>query len=164
LSGRTQRVLVNGESSQWHPVLTGIPQGSVLGPILLVAFINLLPEATEGSEIFLFADDTKAFKEIITEPDCDSLQKDIDSMYEWTESSLLKFHPDKCATMSIGKSNVPRKVYTMGQDKKPLKESYMEKDIGVFIDDKELSFDEHISSKVNKANATMGVIRRNFEY
>jgi hypothetical protein len=84
-------------------------------------------------------------------------------MYEWTECSLLKFHPDKCATMRIGKSNVPRKVYTMGPDKKPLKESHMENDIGVFIDDK-LSFDEHISSKVNKANSTMGVIRRNFEY
>jgi hypothetical protein len=65
--------------------------------------------------------------------------------------------------MRIGKTKVEKRTYTMGTDKKPLRESTVEKDIGVHIDDR-LSFDEHINSKVNKANSTMGLIRRSFEF
>ena len=84
-------------------------------------------------------------------------------MYEWTNSSLLKFHPEKCVAMRIGRSTVPTNTYTMGPEQVPLKQSSVEKDIGVFIDS-QLKFDEHINSKVNKANACMGLIRRTYEY
>ena len=93
---------VNGESSVWHNVLSGIQQGSVLGPILFVIYINTLPEVIRDSEIFLFADDTKAFKAIFEERDCVCLQRDINRMFDWTPDSLLKFHPDKSGIMRIG--------------------------------------------------------------
>ena len=155
---------VNTENSIWHPVLSGIPQGSVLGPILFVIYINTLPTvASVGTEIVLFADDTKAYRMINNQEDCEQLQEDIDAMFEWTENSLLKFHPDKCAQMRLGKSKESKHTYVMGPQKQPLKNSSCEKDIGVFVDE-ELSFDEHIANKVNKANSVMGMIRRTFDY
>jgi hypothetical protein len=163
LRDRRQRVIVNGAKSEWHAVLSGIPQGSVLGPVLFVIYINTLPSTAEFSKIFLFADDTKILKEVKEQEDCDKLQKDLDNMYEWTQQSLLKFHPDKCVSMRIGKTKLEETVYTMGPQKAPLRRSSVEKDIGVFIDDK-LNFDEHINNKVNKANSMMGIIRRSFEF
>jgi hypothetical protein len=166
LTNRRQKVTVNGQESRWHEVISGIPQGSVLGPILFVIYINSLPEVATNSEVFLFADDTKVFREILTEEDCDKLQKDIDNMFEWTQASLLRFHPDKCTSMRIGTGNkhkLDKRSYTMGPDQVELKNSKLEKDIGVFIDDN-LTFDEHINNKVNKANSVMGLIRRTFEY
>ena len=163
LNKRKQRVLVNGSSSTWQSVISGIPQGTVLGPILFVAYINSLPGVVTNSDIYLFADDTKVFKSIFSEKDCEQLQKDIDAMNKWTDTSLLKFHPDKCVSMRIGKSQVKEGQYTMGPDKHQLSKSEVEKDIGVFIDEK-LSFDTHISAKVNKANQMMGTIRRTYEY
>jgi hypothetical protein len=163
LTDRRQRVLVNGVESAWHDVLSGIPQGSVLGPILFVIYINSLPGVATNSHVYLFADDTKVFREIMTNDDCDKLQQDIDRMYDWTGDSLLKFHPDKCASMRIGKTKLENHDYVMGPDRTTLKHSKVERDIGVYVDEK-LTFDEHIHNKVNKANSTMGIIRRTFEY
>jgi hypothetical protein len=163
LSDRRQRVVVNGESSEWRDVLSGIPQGSVLGPILFVIYINNLPEVVEGCEVYLFADDTKVFRSIFREEDCETLQTDIDHMFNWTEKSLLKFHPDKCGVMRIGKTKLADRSYTMGLDKHKLKAISEEKDIGVIIDDK-LTFEKHMSAKINKANSIMGIIRRTYAY
>ena len=82
LTGRKQRVVVNGATSDWQDVLSGIPQGSVLGPLLFVLYINSLRSTAQDSEIYLFADDTKVFKCILTEEDCDQLQQDLDRMYD----------------------------------------------------------------------------------
>ena len=163
LLGRRQRVLVNGTASKWHEVLSGIPQGSVLGPILFVLYINTLPETIQHSEAYLFADDTKVFKGIFSEKDTERLQEDIDAMFHWTEDSLLRFHPDKCGSMRIGNSDVDRRTYTMGTDQHKLSEIQVEKDIGVFIDEK-LSFESHMEEKIDKANAIMGTIRRTYDY
>jgi hypothetical protein len=76
---------------------------------------------------------------------------------------MLKFHPDKCKTMRIGRSKAEKHEYTLKADIKPMEETIAEKDVGVPIDDK-LSFDKHIIEKVNKANSIIGVIRRTFEY
>lgn len=84
-------------------------------------------------------------------------------MFDWTKESLLRFHPEKCATMRIGKSKLQDHRYTMGPDRTEIKHSRVEKDIGVFIDEK-LIFDDHIHTKVNKANSIMGIIRRTYEY
>ena len=120
-------------------MLSGIPQGSVLGPCLFVTFINSLPEVVENSEVYLFADDTKIYKEIYNETDCDLLQNDLNNLVEWTDESLLKFHPDKCVSMRIGKSKTANREYTIGTDNHKLKQVQEEKDIGVIIDS-QLSF------------------------
>jgi hypothetical protein len=163
LSDRKQRVVVNGCASAWTDVLSGIPQGSVLGPILFVIYINSLPDTVQNSFVYLFADDTKVYKGIYKEEDTVDLQEDVDRMYNWTEDSLLKFHPNKCKTMRIGKSKIKERSYEMGPERIILERTQVEKDIGVFIDE-ELSFEMHMESKINKANSIMGIIRRTYEY
>ena len=100
LSNRKQRVLVNGTRSEWEPVSSGVPQGSVLGPVLFLVYINDLPKSVKNS-IRLFADDTKIYRTVTTDSDCLSLQKDIDSIEEWASKWQLKFHPKKYKTMRI---------------------------------------------------------------
>lgn len=164
LSDRKQRVIVNGVSSDWKDVTSGIPQGSVLGPICFVLYINDLPNSIRyESDIFLFPDDTKIFREIMCKADCELLQADIYEMKKWSDKWLLKFHPDKCKVMRIGFSKKDDFEYKLDENLKPMEKCTEEKDIGVVLDSK-LSFDKHINEKVNKANSIVGVIRRTFEY
>ena len=86
LSNRKQRVRVNSDHSKWVAVISGIPQGSVLGPLLFVTYISGLPKKAKTSEIFLFADDIKMFKAIYSKDDCKLLQDDINCTYSWTPS------------------------------------------------------------------------------
>ena len=95
LTNRKQRVIVNGTPSSWYGVISGVSQGSVLGPILFGIYINTLVAVVKYSDLFLFADDNKLFKIIQTEQDSSLLQYDIDSMDNWTLNSLLLFHPKK---------------------------------------------------------------------
>ena len=101
-----QQVGVNGERSAWHNVISGVPQGSVLGPLLFVIFINDLPE-TVNSDAYLFADDTKIFNIIKSSDNSTILQEDLTKLEEWSDTCtwLLRFHPDKCKHMHIGKNN-----------------------------------------------------------
>ena len=153
LRNRTQQVIVQGEESSWKPVTSGIPQGSVLGPILFVIFINDLPDCVT-SDAYLFADDTKIFRVIANEEDRGELQKDLDRLDEWSKDWLLKFHPQKCKFMTIGKDNLNIKYMLKDQKLQKVKE---EKDIGVIIDD-QLDFESHISEKINKATKMFGLL------
>ena len=82
LSGRLQRVVIDGATSQWAPVNSGVPQGSLLGPLLFIIFINDLPDAAIGDvSTSLYADDTKVYRNINTIEDCMSIQKTLDT---WT--------------------------------------------------------------------------------
>ena len=145
----------------WENVISGIPQGSVLGPLMFVIYINDLPSAVSNSNLYLFVDDTKLFKE----EDCIELQQDLNNMQGWTNTSLLEFHPAKCKQMRIGNSDKPTKQYTLGlgDTLTPLTKSIQEKDIGVIIDSK-LTFEHHIAAKINKANSILGTINKTFEY
>ena len=168
LSGRTQTVTINDSKSKAAKVTSGIPQGSVLGPMLFVIYINDLPEIVDKDTfIFLFADDTKAWRHIKTPEDNVQLQKDIDKMIIWSNTWLLKFHPKKCVMMHIGKAQPVDQsndeVFTYSMEGHPLQYSECEKDLGVFIDNK-LSFDKHINYSINKANKVMAVARKTFDY
>ena len=162
LKNRKQRVVVNGTTSEWQEVTSGIPQGSVLGPILFVIYINMLPEMVVSSDIYLFADDVAIFRPIFDNNDTDPLQKDLNLMDEWTEKSLLKFNYQKCSTMRIGR-HYETKEYTMGHGTQIFKRVEEEKYLGVIIDNT-LSFDKHMSQKINEANSVMGTIRRMYSY
>ncbi len=94
LTNRRQRVTVMGEMSPWHPVRSGVPQGSVLGPVLFAIYINDLPEQVT-SDLFLFADDTKMHKTVRSELEAEDLQRNLDSLQTWSDRWLLSFHPDK---------------------------------------------------------------------
>jgi len=94
--------------------MSGIPQGSVLGPVFFVLFINDLPLNVE-SDVYMFADDTKLYREIANQSDIEIVQNDINNLIKWSEKWLLRFHPDKCKVLSItGKGHQQRTTnYTM---------------------------------------------------
>ena len=104
LIGRKQRVSIPNTMSNWLTVLSGIPQGSVLGPLLFVIFVNELPKIVK-STVYLFADDTKIFRSINNHDDPKILQDDLNILQNWSNTWLLKFHPDKCKRMTIEKPN-----------------------------------------------------------
>ena len=89
LSGRRQKVVVNGEASAWSSVISGVPQGSVLGPILFIYYINDMPGVVHGF-IQMFADDTKIFTSIINEESRIRFQKDIDNLQSWSVKWQLR--------------------------------------------------------------------------
>ena len=97
--------------------------------------------------------------------DVEALQADLNNMLDWSKESLLRFHPDKCVCMRIGKSppNMDVEACPYSMEGKQLERSEEEKDLGVVIDTN-LNFDKHISSKINKANSIAGLIRRSFVY
>ena len=100
LTGRRQKVRADEVLSRWCGVTSGIPQGSVLGPILFVLFINDLPDVVNcGVEIY--ADDTKIFAKATNKSEHDLLQENLDKMYRWSEIWQLTFHPEKCHVMHI---------------------------------------------------------------
>ena len=92
LRNRRQIVDVNGTKSDPATVLSGIPQGSVLGPILFVKYVNDLPEVVKFGT-YLFGDDTEIFRQMTTKEDVLQLQSDINSLEQWSQKWLLTFHP-----------------------------------------------------------------------
>ena len=163
ITGRTQQVVIGEECSGWMPVTSGIPQGSVLGPMLFVIYVNDLPE-TVRSDVYLFADDTKIFKVLNSENDKDMLQSDLTNLMDWSKKWLLSFHPDKCKHIHIPRERgdpIDHRYYLIQGKDLELIES--EKDIGVHID-QNINFDKHISAISNKANAMFAMLRRAFQY
>ena len=159
LSNRIQHVRVEQDFSSWPPVKSGIPQGSVLGPILFVIFINDMPD-TIDSMCQLFADDAKTFRSIRSVNDNGVLQNDLDKLSEWSERWQLPFNTGKCKSLHIGKKNKHR-IYEMnGQQLDQVKE---EKDSGVLIDD-ELKFHKQTAASIKTANRVLGVVKTSFSY
>ena len=95
LSGRYQYVSINNSSSKTVPVVSGVPQGSVLGPSLFIYFINDLPDVSK-SLLKIFADDTKVYAPIRSLEDKEILQSSINQMVEWSKLWLISFNGDKC--------------------------------------------------------------------
>ena len=160
LSNRKQAVKVGSNFSDTIKVTSGIPQGSILGPILFTIFINDLPDQVE-SYCKIFADDTKIYN---VTSETKKLQDDINSMILWSEHWQLYFNTAKCKRMHIGKSN-SKHEYTMNVNDKEtiIEECTEEKDLGIIIDN-ELKFDRHIQEAVKKASKVLGMIKRNFKF
>ena len=125
LTHRRQRVLVDGEISNWKFVLSEVPQGSVLGPILFLIYIND-SEDDISSKVLTFADDTKVFRKVTNVTDKQSLQDDLDKLVKWSEWLML-FNFGKCKCIHIGHGNMEE--YKMGDA--VLGRTTQEKDLGV---------------------------------
>ena len=104
LFARSQRVVLDGASSDSAPVLSGVPQDTVLGPILFLIYINDLPDGVENSTVRLFADDCIIYRPIRNKKDTDLLQSDLDAVGSWENTRLMQFYADKCFIMRTGKS------------------------------------------------------------
>ena len=157
LIGRRQQVVLEGSHSDWTEVASGVPQGSVLGPLLFIIYVNDLPDVIK-SGIKLFADDAKLYRGVPSTGDAVLLQSDLTALSEWSSTWLMPFNRDKCKVLHIGHVN-PRFSYTM--DGFVLDTSSIERDLGVNIDE-ELKFREHASMAVAKATRVLAVIRRSF--
>jgi hypothetical protein len=141
--------------------LSGVPQGSVLGPILFLIFVNDLPEWMISS-IKLFADDTKIWKEIRSEDDQLVLQTDLNRLTEWSDKWLLRLHPDKCKVMHINHKFDTAYYLQDSLSKHQLIETTMERDLGVLVSNK-MKFTDQCTKAAAKANAITGLIRRHFK-
>lgn len=160
LNGRKQRVVVNGVMSRWIEVLSGVPQGSVLGPLLFLIFVSDIPSLIENS-ISLFADDTKLYGK-----NCGtSLQDDLTKLVEWTKLMQMCFNASKCKVMHLGKQNpcIPYTMLNANNEQCILERTYVEKDLGVHVDE-QLSFKEHVVNQVNKANRALGALKHTFKF
>jgi len=157
LTNRRQRVCVRGKFSDWIPVPSGVPQGSVLGPVLFLIFINDLEQGL-GSQAVKFADDTKVFSQISTVRDCEILQQDLVLLQKWSQDWQMQFNIEKCKVIHIGRHN-PGFKYTMMNNQ--LKVVNEEKDLGVFISD-DLKPSAHCIYCYTKANQMLGLIKRTF--
>ena len=94
LQDRLQRVVIDGSFSDTVSVNSGVPQGSILGPLLFVLFINdIYEQISPGTSIALYADDTKIWRRILSYADCEPLNRDIDALYKWATANKMKFHP-----------------------------------------------------------------------
>ena len=157
LSNRFQRVRVEDEYSTWKRVKSGIPQGSVLGPILFVVFINDMPEEVK-SMCQLFADDAKILASVNVRDENAGvqLQQDLNSLSNWSEKWQLPFNVLKCKVLHIGKNNPCRRYKMMG---KQLEDVAEEKDLAVLVDNG-LKF--QTAAAVKKANCSLGLIKKSF--
>ena len=106
LDNRKQAVVINGINSEKIPVSSGVPQGSVLGPILFLAYINDLPEQVK-SRVRLFADDTALYLAISSTTESEVLQTDLASLEQWEKMWDMQFNPSKCQVLQITKRQNP---------------------------------------------------------
>lgn len=157
LFNRRQRVRQGEFLSDWGSVTSGVPQGSVLGPLLFVIYINDLPELL-SSTTKLFADDTKLIKVINSSDDEDELQKDLFIASTWSNDWLIKFEPSKCRTMHYGRTNAR---YRLQEDGPYLEESVSERDLGVIFTS-DLKWKAHVQEVASRANRILGRLKRVF--
>ncbi len=163
LSNRIQKVCIDGEFSDVGKVISGVPQGSVLSPLLFLLYINDLPNYINANcTLELFADDCKIFfafktSEIDMNKDND-LQIALNEMSIWAEESQLQIQPPKCGTMHLGKNN-PNIEYKFGSEVIPNVTSI--RDLGVLMNNK-MTFEQHIENIVKSANRTSNMILRSF--
>ena len=161
LTNRPQTVVLNGIHSYLAAIISGVPQGTVLGPILFILFINDMENCVQHSSVRLFADDTRVSKQISCEHDVKLLQDDLYNIIDWSKSNNMMLHEDKFELI-IHKHRLNSTIYelpfvsesmtykvTTGKSLTPVDEL---KDLGVIVSS-DLSWRPHISSIVQRARS-----------
>lgn len=158
LSDRKQQVVLDGSTSSQTDVTSGVPQGTVLGPLLFLVYINDLPDhATSTSR--LFADDCILYRRVRCAADAEALQADLDNFQTWESDWLMEFHPSKCQILRVtNKRNPVRATYRIHGH--VLEEVSSAKYLGVNLDSK-LTWNHHVHSTALKANGARAFLQRN---
>ena len=158
LHERTQRVVLNGCKSKSATVISGVPQGTVLGPLLFLIYINDIV-ANIKSEIRLFADDCILYRKIATAHDCQILQQDMDSLFQWSKTWQMEFNVSKCNVMSISRAKKRCDTsYSLGGVNLARVHSFTYLGIEISSD---LRWNKHVAAVVSKASRSLNFVRRN---
>ena len=151
-------VVVDGVSSNAAPVLSGVPQGTVLGPLLFLCFINDLPDAV-SSQVRLFADDCVLYRSIKNYADHRKLQKDLENLETWAETWGMEFNAKKCHILSV-KNKTSFFYQLCGEILKTVNNTTY---LGINISN-DLKWATHIKDICSKASSRLGLIRRNLQH
>ncbi|CAM5077649.1 unnamed protein product [Natator depressus] len=154
LKNRKQRIGINGQFSEWKAINSGVPQASVLGPVLFNIFINDLEKGV-NSEVAKSADDSKLLKVIKSQTDCKELQKDLSKLGNWATKWQMKFNVDKFKVTHIGKQN-PNYIHKMMGSKSAV--TTQERDLGVIVDSS-LKTSTQCAAAIKKADRMLGIIK-----
>ena len=161
LSNRSQAVTLDGCLSESSTVLSGVPQGTVLGPLLFLIYINDLPQyVSPGTKVKLLADDSAVYRKITSKEDHFILQRDLENLVKWESEWSMEFHPDKCQLLRISlKRNTSQYNYEIHNTQ--IQETTNAKYLGITINNK-LSWNTHIDTVCQKGNHTLNFIQQNF--
>ena len=169
LKGREQKVVINGKFSNTLPIRFGVPQGSILGPLLFVLFINDIYKLVScNTNIALYADDTKIWRKILSENDCIQLNQDIAALHKWSIENDMTFYPSKCKVLSV---SLRRFMYNMLPFDRFSYETgdcilyYVEeeKDLGRIVTSK-LNWEHQQQCIISKASRQLGLLRRSCHF
>src|SRR5882757_10579548 len=156
LTDRTQKVVIDGRASDSIPVTSGVPQGSVLGPLLFIIYINDLPDKIK-SKFRLFADDSLLYRKITNEGDIVELQQDLDEVVKWCNECHMELNLEKCEQMQISTKHQPTlSSYSIADHTLSKVSSY--KYLGLHIAD-DLNWNQHINKVLSKANKVLYVTK-----
>jgi len=151
LSGRKQKVILNGQCSSWIDVLSGVPQGLVLRPILFLIYINDI-DVSVACKVFKFADDSKIYRVVNSQEDIESFRNNMKNLVKWLVDKQMLFNADKCKIIHIGHSNCHADYCTCGNKLETVDE---ENDLGVIVS-KDLKWDKQCSQAVIKLIGCLG--------
>lgn len=159
LTDRFQKVKLDNRTSRSIKCTSGVPQGSHLGPLLFIIFIDDICNNIKFSQCLIYADDLKLFLKVNSIYDCFNLQKDLDHLCYWCMVNRLKLNVKKCFAISVSRK-LSTYEFTYSLDCTPLQRTALVKDLGVSFNSK-FSFAPHIDTIVAKANTMIGFIKRN---
>ena len=160
LNNRKQRVVVDGSFSNYADVESGVPQGTILGPLLFLLHINDLPSCV-NSKVRLFADDCLLYREIKNNQDQIDMQKDLDALMDWGSTWGMKFNAKRCNIMRVSRSRKPlQHFYSLGNE--ILQEVSDAKYLGIqIIIDNKLDWNKHISTVAARSQSKLAFLNRN---
>lgn len=158
ISNRSQAVVISNYISSWVSIPSGVPQGSLLGPLLFVIFVNDINSCLHASSLLCFADDMKVFSAISSQEDVDALQADLSRLDDYCCLNQLDLNPSKCFSVTFSrKKDILQSSYTLKGH--ALERKTHVKDLGVMHDTK-LLFDSHVDSVATKAYRALGFVMR----
>lgn len=159
LTRRHHRTVIDGCESSLLQISSGVPQGSILGPLLFIIYINTAPKAIRSSTIVqLYADDMKCFRIIDDNNDVQQLQSDLSNLNDWSADHFMEFNSRKCKHLVITrKKYIVDSTYTLNGSQ--ILSVTTEKDLGVHVSTK-LSWNYHIDVIISKANKMLSMIKR----
>ena len=150
-------MVLEWHQSDWKAVTSGVPQGSLLGPLLFLVYVNDIPDSVQCG-VKIFVNNTKLFSQVSSLGNGALLQADLDALVQWLDRWLMYFNPRKCMILYIGCSSL-NLTYNMNGEE--LISTSLENDLDMFIN-ADLKFRDQTSSAIAKATQILAAIRRSF--